>query len=120
MEEAEVLCDRIAIMDDGKIIALDTPTHLISQYAKVQSITCRISHPDKRNELKTDLLRLTNITDVILTATGLVVSTTDLAATLPELIRATEQHHTTLTEIATHTSSVEDVFLNLTGKKLRD
>lgn len=120
MEEAEVLCDRIAIMDNGKIIALDTPTHLISQFAKVQKITCRLSQPEKRDALKADLLRLTSVTDVTSTAMGLVIHSTDLAATLPALLRATEQHHTTLTEIATLTPGLEDVFLNLTGKQLRD
>lgn len=118
MEEAERLCDRVAILDHGKIVALDTPRALIGKLAQHErvSFTLDVSiTPEIQNalsvlgKLEVQGDRLTVIgksTDAIQLVTGLVNILSGLALRYSDL--RTEQ------------PSLEDVFLDLTGRKIRE
>jgi ABC-2 type transport system ATP-binding protein len=115
MEEAEKLCERVAIMDNGVIVALNTPEQLIRQYAPEHVITCRT------NGTKANLAALSAVSKVTHSDEGTAtIYTNNLAVTLAALIEHAKSDGIHLEELSTRSSSLEDVFLNLTGRDLRD
>ncbi|GCE25277.1 ABC transporter ATP-binding protein [Dictyobacter alpinus] len=118
MEEAELLCDQLAIMDAGRIIAQGTPAGLINQYATEQSITCRLPTAQAHSTMLEVVKQLPGIGKVESTARSFTVSTTNLAHTLSMLLQAAAHYQIQLTEITTHNPGLENVYLNLTGNTL--
>ncbi|MXQ52681.1 ABC transporter ATP-binding protein [Shimazuella alba] len=115
MEEAEVLCDRIAIMDRGKILALDTPRELIRQLGT----NTRIEFPSKDDCYDSEFSTLAGVKKVVRLENDLVQLHTDqLADTLQQLIPLADKYHLPLNGISTRTATLEDVFLEQTGKRL--
>lgn len=108
MEEAQILCDEVAIMDYGKIIARGTPADLIRQHGR--KITVVI--PRQRFAPATDgfPLPVREVKDTI------EIRTDDVNQCLEQLIT----HGVDLTDIAVRSPNLETVFLNLTGRQLRE
>jgi ABC-2 type transport system ATP-binding protein len=117
IEEAERLCDRVAIVDEGRIIALDTPARLQQQSKNASSImvTCATAFPDNRPAW-------VEATQSELDSSGrtLTVHSRRPAATLVDLVKWIDQHGLELTDVSLKQPSLEDVFIELTGKKLRE
>ena len=117
IEEAERLCDRVAIVDEGKIIALDTPARLQQQSKNASSIvvTCATRFPEDRPAWAQS-------TQSALDATGhtLTVHSRRPAATLVDLVKWIDQLGLELTDVSLKQPSLEDVFIELTGKSLRE
>jgi ABC-2 type transport system ATP-binding protein len=117
IEEAERLCDRVAIVDEGRIIALDTPSRLQQQSKNASSIvlTCSAALPENRPAWA-------EATQSTLDASGrrLTVSSRHPAKTLVDLVKWIDQQGLELTDVSLKQPSLEDVFIELTGKKLRD
>jgi ABC-2 type transport system ATP-binding protein len=117
IEEAERLCDRVAIVDEGRIIALDTPARLQQQSKNASSIvvTCATAFPESRPAWA-------EATQSEIDATGktLTVRSRRPAATLVDLVKWIDQHGLELTDVSLKQPSLEDVFIELTGKKLRE
>jgi ABC-2 type transport system ATP-binding protein len=108
MEEAQYLCDEVAIMDYGKIIAQGTPAELIRQYSRGITVVL----PRHRFALETDGFRLPvrEVKDTI------EIKTDDVNQCLKQLIT----HGVDLCDITIRSPNLETVFLNLTGRKLRE
>jgi ABC-2 type transport system ATP-binding protein len=117
IEEAERLCDRVAIVDEGRIIALDTPARLQQQSKNASSIvvTCATAFPES-------LPAWAEGTHSALDSSGktLTVNSRHPAATLVDLVKWIDQHGLELTDVSLKQPSLEDVFIELTGKKLRE
>jgi ABC-2 type transport system ATP-binding protein len=117
IEEAERLCDRVAIVDEGRIIAMDTPARLKQQSRNASSIvvTCATSFPESRPAWA-------EATQTSLDATGrtLTVHSRHAAATLVDLVKWIDQQGLELTDVSLKQPSLEDVFIELTGKTLRE
>lgn len=116
MEEAQRLCDRVAIMDQAKIIALDTPLGLIAKYTKTSKIkfnTDKEISPDQLKNLATVQSAEQNHRNY-----ELQVNNTEDA--LRDLIEFSKNQKIHLTSLQVNQATLEDVFLNLTGKKLRE
>jgi ABC-2 type transport system ATP-binding protein len=117
IEEAERLCDRVAIVDEGKIIALDTPRKLQQQSRTASSIvvTCAAPFPQDRPAWA-------EATQTTADSTGctLTVNSRRPAATLVELVKWIDQQGLELTDVHLKQPTLEDVFIELTGKKLRE
>jgi ABC-2 type transport system ATP-binding protein len=115
MEEAEILCDRIAIMDHGKILALDTPRELIRQLAT----TSRVEFPLVDRAYDDKFFTLSGVRKVVRLEKKLIQLHTDqLAETLQDLIPLANLYQFPLDGISTRTATLEDVFLEHTGKRL--
>jgi len=108
MEEAQHLCDEVAIMDYGKIIAQGTPAELIRQYSRGITVVL----PRHRFALKANRfpLPVREVKDT------LEIKTDDVNQCLEQLI----SHGVDLSDITVRTPNLETVFLNLTGRKLRE
>jgi ABC-2 type transport system ATP-binding protein len=116
MEEAEVLCDRIAIMDNAKIIALDTPMKLLRLADVGTTVQCSTTQV----VTEVDLRNLPNITDVKVTDHLFSFKTKQPESVLPALFAFALQRKVTLHDVQVHQATLEDVFLKLTGRTLRD
>lgn len=113
MEEAETLCDRVGIIDHGKLVALDTPGALINRLAGVSSITTSAILPFD------GLQTLPSISRVQRSGTQLQLQTKDVPTTLRTILDLAEQNELSLNDLHIKQPNLEDVFLNLTGHAIR-
>ena len=119
MDEAERLCDRVAIMDHGKVIALGTPRELIASVCADHLV--EFSAGAKAHPL--DLAPLSAIEGIreIHQENGSVsMQVTELHRAVPALLAELGRQSVALTELRTHSATLEDVFVTLTGRHLRD
>jgi len=119
MDEAERLCDRVAIMDHGKVIALGTPRELIASLGAEHVIDFTLSNGSAA-DLKGELESLPGARSVRLTADGVSLTATELHTVLPALMATLERRKLGLASLTTHHATLEDVFVSLTGRQLRD
>ncbi len=122
MDEAERLCDNIAIVDHGQVIALGTPRQLIASLGADNVIrlgvgeTAANSHP----VALADLLLLPDVTGGRETAAGYELRVNSVQAVLPSLLSMAATQGIQWSELSTHSATLEDVFVALTGRDLRD
>jgi ABC-2 type transport system ATP-binding protein len=114
MEEAEALCDRVGIIDFGRLVALDTPGALINRLAGVSSITTSTYVP------LADIQSLPTIINIQRDGTRLHLQTNDVAVTLRSILDLAEQNSVSLNDLHIKQPNLEDVFLNLTGRTIRN
>jgi ABC-2 type transport system ATP-binding protein len=119
MDEAEQLCDRIAIVDRGKIIALDTPAGLKSMVDGSDRVEVEIE--GDLEPVAAMLREQPFVHEVTLDGPGkLTIGTDDGAHMVPRIIDAVEKVGARVLSSATHRLSLEDVFIRFTGRTLRD
>ena len=116
MEEAEVLCDRIAIMDHAKIIAFDTPAGLLKLADTGTTVVC---HVDKHVPLA-DLQSMPGVRQATQEDHSFTLNTQQPDVMLPALFSYTKDHGIALHDVQMHQATLEDVFLKLTGRSLRE
>ena len=116
MDEAQRLCDRVAVIDKGKVIASGTPRELIHSLGgtDVVEFTC-----DGLVE-ETRMSALPGVHAVKRRSDGLSLTVEQLHKTLPLLLSHLQQGGHTLSRLSTHHATLEDVFVSLTGRQLRD
>ena len=117
MDEASTLCDRVAIVDKGRVIASGTPLELIRSLGAEHVLQFTLDGV----ELPVEVLRqLAGVQDARRTAEGYAVTTSSTHEAVPALLGAIGAAGATLTELNTHSATLEDVFMSLTGRNLRD
>jgi ABC-2 type transport system ATP-binding protein len=119
MEEADQLCDRVAIMDHGKILALDTPAALKQSIGADTVVTIRTAgDPAALAEvLAADVEGVTRTRSV---EGGLELHVQGGDRLIPRIVLAAERGGFDLVDLSVAEPSLETVFINLTGKELRD
>jgi ABC-2 type transport system ATP-binding protein len=119
MDEAHALCDRVGIMDRGKLIALGTPAALVAGLGAEHVIEFAVT--DLR-QLPSDasLRALPGVTDVRHEAESMALATSEVHRAVPALLDALRAADATLSLLTTHSATLEDVFVSLTGRHLRD
>jgi ABC-2 type transport system ATP-binding protein len=117
MEEAARLCDRVAIMDAGRIIAMDTPAHLIASLGAEQVLEVELARAEDDERF---LAELPDVVSVRRRGRAFALATGSLRDLLPRVLRACEERGNPITTLTTHAATLEDVFVALTGKALRD
>ena len=118
MEEAERLCDHVAIVDRGKVIALGTPRELIRSLGAEQVVHCELANGDG---LPLDAFRvLPGVISARVDAGAYALQVNAAHETIPALLGLLGSHGTSLTELRTHSPTLEDVFVSLTGRHLRE
>jgi len=117
MDEAEKLCDRVAVVDRGRVLALGTPRELIAQHAGRDVVEFELSGtPPPDSELR----GLPGVVQVREPAGGRELVTDRVHETVPALLALAVAAGRTLERLATRSATLEDVFVNLTGRHLRD
>jgi len=117
MEEAERLCDRVGIIDYGKIIALDTPRNLVNNLSAESKVTFNIEDKDidasKFKSVKA-VSQVQKIDDMF------IIYTDDENNTLQELVRLADKQKFRVSSLRTESPNLDDVFLSLTGREMRE
>jgi len=116
MEEAARLCDRVAIVDHGKVIAEGSPTALVASLGADRIVELETTGPAPDDALA----QLPGVTGHHRKGSAQVLRVTDLAACLPALLSAIETAGAKLTTLTSHEPTLEDVFVQHTGRALRD
>ena len=115
MEEAERLCDRVAIMDHGRIVDLDAPAALVRRHAPERTVTLITDDPDAEARL-----RATPHVDTVARTGDEVVATGTGDELIAAVITCVSDHRIKVRDFRTTTPNLEDVFLKLTGRSIRD
>jgi ABC-2 type transport system ATP-binding protein len=115
MDEAHVLCDRIAIMDQGKLIALDTPSELVRNLQSDSAVEFKFN-----DEVDIVLSEIDGVKQVGSQKDVHVLYTDDLQKTLTSLIAIASEKELKLVDLQTRTATLEDVFIHMTGRRLRE
>jgi ABC-2 type transport system ATP-binding protein len=111
MDEAEKLCDRLAIVDRGKIVAIDTPQGLITEYASEVRVIFTTDHED--------ISWLDEIAQVKkITKSGYRVEVEGSGPVLALVAASLVEHGITPADLRIEQPSLEDVFLKLTGRDI--
>lgn len=118
MDEAERLCDRVAIVDRGRVIALGTPRELIRSLGAEQVVECSVDPVELVPS--TEVHALPGVLAVSDVPGGYSLQVNAAHETIPALLRLVDSRGATLTELRTHSPTLEDVFVTLTGRHLRD
>ena len=115
MEEAERLCDRVAIIDHGRIIDMDTPEGLIRRHCPERTVVLATDDPVAEERFR----RLPGVTGVVPVNGRLTIHGTgdDLVSSV---IRCLSDEHLHVTDFRTILPTLEDVFLKVTGHSMRD
>lgn len=117
MEEAEIMCDRVGIIDHGQIIAMDTPTKLIAD----TGLDSAVEFICPKGQAESILQKLHDISRTIKHEEGQVtVFTSQPSAVLQEITRLANENNITLSGLSIKKATLEDVFISLTGRNLRD
>lgn len=115
MEEADALCDRVAIVDDGRIVARDTPANL---KARLGGEVISVETTDDPTPLVDTLGDSDWVEAVERTTAGVTVTPTEGASRLPDIVRVADRAGVTVTTIDRQTPTLETVFLSLTGREI--
>jgi len=116
IEEAEKLCDRVAVVDQGRVIAQGTPRELKERSAGTTRIELRLARPESDAALK----QLEGVADCRASDGVYVVHSTRVPQTIVSLVKYLEANGNELSSLDIAAPSLEDVFLELTGRSLRD
>ena len=119
MDEAERLCDRVAIMDHGKAIAVGTPRELIASIGVEQMVEFSAGGAAQALDVS-PLRRIAGVREVRAENGNVRMQVTELHQAVPALLDELDRQGVPLTELRTHSASLEDVFVILTGRHLRD
>ncbi|PYP19703.1 MAG: ABC transporter ATP-binding protein [Gemmatimonadetes bacterium] len=120
MEEAERLCDRVAIMDHGQMIALGTPRQLIASLGAEHVVEFALADGAGRAPSVDDLAALPGVQAVRPAPDRCALTVTAVHRAVPALLALLERRGAELSMLATHHATLEDVFVSLTGRQLRD
>src|SRR5256714_1496913 len=115
MEEAERLCDRVAIIDRGRVVDIDSPERLVDKYCPERSVTVATVDrhaPESLSRIPGAELVAQNNSRYTIRGAGERLVT--------DVIRCLSENHITVTDFRTETPNLEDVFLKVTGHSLRD
>ena len=118
MEEADQLCDRVAIIDHGELLALDTPEKLKAGAGADTEL--RINATGDLQALANDLTAMPGIARALVVDGTAFVYVSPGGPTLPEVIAYANDHGFTITDVAVKETTLETVFINLTGRELRE
>jgi ABC-2 type transport system ATP-binding protein len=119
MDEAEELCDRVAIMDHGRMLVCDTPLTLIRSL-KMDATVLASVEADSKEQLEVDLDLLPGVMSGEREASDLRLQTEDVQATVTALMSLAAERGLHLKDLSVQSVNLEDVFISYTGRGLRD
>jgi ABC-2 type transport system ATP-binding protein len=120
MDEAERLCDRVAVIDLGKVIALGTPAELIAQVGGEHVIDLELDPATPVRPENDELLKLPTVRSVREEGNKMKLTAGEPHRALPALLDHLRANGAKLIGLTTRTATLEDVFVTLTGRHLRD
>jgi ABC-2 type transport system ATP-binding protein len=120
MDEAEILCDRVAVVDHGKVIALGSPRQLIESLGAEHVVEFGLGAATATGITPEFLQTLPGVQGARAVDDGYELSVAQLHRAVPALLSALADRKLELTKLTTHSATLEDVFVHLTGRQLRE
>jgi ABC-2 type transport system ATP-binding protein len=120
MEEAARLCDRVAIVDHGKVIALGTPRELVASLGAEHVVEVTVDEGAAPALTADVLTALPSVEGAAREGGRWRLTVREVHRAVPALLGALAERGAAPTELTTHHASLEDVFMALTGRRLRD
>ena len=119
MDEADRLCDRIAIVDHGKLVALDTPMALKESVPGDNVVEAHLAH--ESTEWPARLQQLAGVTAVESKSAGMYrLLTSNGSLTTTQLVEMVTRYGDTIKSLSVQNTTLDDVFVHYTGRQLRD
>jgi len=118
MDEAHALCDRVGIMDHGRLIALGTPRELVASLGADHVVEFAVTGGVALADAA--VRQLAGVRDWRREGAHLSLATSELHLTVPALLDLLRAHGATLSQLTTHSATLDDVFVTLTGRQLGD
>jgi ABC-2 type transport system ATP-binding protein len=122
MDEADRLADRVGIIDHGKLLELDTPTALKKRVGEGDVVEIKLEgplDPTKAQQVESDFVRLADQAHLDVELGTLTVRALDAVSALPSYLDTLERSGVKLGEVRVRENTLEDVFIQLTGRRLR-
>ena len=119
MDEAATLCDRVGIVDRGRLIALGTPAELVASLGTPHVVEVMLA-ADTVLPPPSTFERLAGVRDVRLARARVSLGSLAIHETIPAVLATLAAAGAPVRELATHSATLEDVFVSLTGRHLRD
>jgi len=119
MDEAAHLCEQLVILDHGKVIAAGTPAELVASLGAEQILELILAGSDGE-PLLDQIGSLPGVRSVLPRSGQLVLSVSEIGAALPALLQLLELEGLKIESLTTHQATLEDVFVKLTGRGLRE
>jgi ABC-2 type transport system ATP-binding protein len=120
MEEAARLCDRVGVVDHGRMIALGTPKELISSLGAEHVIEFSVDDTASVAIEENALRALPSVKAAAREGASWRLTVGEVHRAVPELLVLLAERNAAPTELTTHHATLEDVFMSLTGRRLRD
>jgi ABC-2 type transport system ATP-binding protein len=120
MEIADQLSDRVAIIDQGKLLVLDTPENLKERVGKGDIVEITLNDKTKNKIAREALEDLEGIQEVNEIREKIVVKALDAVNKFPNIFRLLERNNVSVLDVSLRKNSLEDVFITLTGRGLRE
>jgi ABC-2 type transport system ATP-binding protein len=116
MDEAERLCDRVAVVDRGRVIALGTPRELVARHAG----SAVVEFAAEGLPAEAELAALPGVRAARRAADGWALTAEEVHRAVPALLALLEARGAALLRLSTHQATLDDVFVALTGRQLRE
>ncbi len=120
MDEADKLSNRVAIIDHGQLIRLDTPENLKKEIGEGDVVEMKLSKPQMNNEIIKSLKSIQNILSVVEVDGVINLRAMDAVSKLPKIMDKVESAGVQIADISVRQNTLEDVFIELTGSSLRE
>ncbi|MHA2364423.1 MAG: ABC transporter ATP-binding protein [Candidatus Hodarchaeales archaeon] len=120
MEEADRLCDRVAIIDHGEILVLDTPDALKGSIGEGDLVEISLNDEEELKLVEQSLKEFQNSLDIKIISNQLHIRSKDIISNLNKILAIIEELQIEVKNINIRRTSLEDVFIDLTGRKLRN
>ncbi len=120
MDEADYLSDRVAIIDHGDLLVLDTPTRLKASVGEGDVLELAFEENADLEAAAADFRRREDVLSSTVSGGRVVIRIKDAMSHLPELFQFVEDHGSAVRDVRYRGNTLEDVFINLTGRALRE
>jgi len=120
MDEADGLSDRIAIIDHGKLLRLDTPKNLKKEFGEGDIVEILLDDSKMNQEVIFRLKTMENIDSVTEVDGKINIRTLNAVGKLPEIMNTVQDMNHEIADLSLHPNTLEDVFIELTGTSLRE
>lgn len=120
MEEADRLADRVAIIDKGEILVLDKPERLKASIGEGDLLELEINDPTKLEQAKKALNNFRGVQNISISSGNLLIRALNVIPKISQLLNIVEDLGVEITNMSVRNTSLEDVFIHLTGRHLRN
>jgi len=120
MDEVDKLCERVGIVDHGKLLVLDTPEALKRKVGKGDVIEITLSDDSKSKQAVDELLKMEQIDEAKMVGDKIVIRTLDAVNKLPSVFSILHGLRADIANVSMRRNTLEDVFITLTGRAMRE